>query len=207
MKSIRFWWCSIILLLMSGVFNAFDASGRVKVRYHQNESAEISGLLGVLHGSQLTAVVHADSSEFRLYRLDMICVIDGAASRHTLGYAPISKDSTSICITTMMMDSTSVAVFLNPGSATRQVAHGRFSGHELLIDLTKTDGYADGNEIVLATYSSGIPKKMEFQGQTCDVLDICGLRYSEVDPREWPERFGLKHYVYFVAVPCKEFRL
>ena len=41
-------------------------------------------------------------------------------------------------------------------------------------------------------------------GQILEGLDICGLRFSKIQPSKWKEEYNLSDYLYFEAIPVKE---
>lgn len=69
--------------------------------------------------------------------------------------------------------------------------------NSLLIEMKGKSVYNDCDTIPLLIYSTGIPKKFEFNGGTAYSYDICGLRDSEISPYEFHKEFGLQDYIFF----------
>ena len=194
----------LFALLLAAMSLTMMATGPDTLTFRQNDNTEISGILGVLNACQITADVHDDSISAKYYELSAVTVIDGHETRERLGIINTSPDSTSICITVMATDSASAMVYVMPHSTTRKKISVP-TDNCLLIDCCHDEGYERGDTITLMAYSPGIRRKFDLgDGKVVDAFDICGLRYSQVHPSEWHERFKIPSYVYFEAIPVNK---
>lgn len=192
---------TLISLILAVMSLTATAALPVTLSFRQNDDLKIGGLLGVLDACQITADIHADSIDARYYQLWMVASREGVIDRTMMGFVPVTPDSTSVCITAMAHDSMTVNVYVVPATSRRFTVSLPSSGC-LLIDCVNKDGYERGDTIPLMAYSPGIHSQVNLgNGKLADVYDICGLRYSEVHPSQWHERFGIPYYLYFEAIP------
>lgn len=81
------------------------------------------------------------------------------------------------------------------------------TAHHMLIGCNFKKEYAKTDTIPLVGYSTGIPKRFDLgNGEITEGWDICGVRYSGINPAMWGQHFGFTDYVYFEAVAVKELR-
>lgn len=201
---------AITLFILAGVSasarNVVDnaTNERVTISFPFNDNIEHRGLLGILDAYQKVANLHTTNDSYKFYKILMTVSRDGTNESLTLGYVPVSPDSTSICITVMAVDSTTCRVYLAPG-AVSPVTVSLSTKMCLLIDYSHEDGYNVGDTVPMMAYSTGFHRRFKLDnGEMADGYDICGLRYSGVNPAYWHSKFDLKDYIYFEAVPIKE---
>lgn len=104
----------------------------------------------------------------------------------------------------MATDSASATLYVMPHS-TNCKKLSIPTGNCLLIDCRHDDGYERSDAIPLMAYSPGIHRNFDMgDGKVLEGFDICGLRYSQVHPSEWHERFKIPAYVYFEVIPVNK---
>ncbi len=58
--------------------------------------------------------------------------------------------------------------------------------------LTTTD------TIPVIAYTTGLIQSFMFEGKPVTGIDYCGLRFAKVNPEKWPEKYGVKDFVYYI---------
>lgn len=180
------------------------AQSKVTIGFHQKyDDVQFMGLLGLIDACQVTATIHADSIDAKFYELWMVKNNEGIETRSLYGYMPLRPDSTDICITVMAVDSLNAKVYVTP-----QITTGKMvsmpTNNCLLIECVNKNGYIAGDTIPLMAYSTGHFTKHRINGTVFDAMDVCGVRFSEIHPSKWYEKFNIKDFIYFEVVPVKE---
>ncbi len=188
------------ILLSTVVF----AKSPITVKLHEgSDNADVSSLLNLLDANMTTATICADSIDAKYYAVWMVHQKENESLRTLLGYTAINPDSAStpIRITTMAKDSLNVLVCLGPN---RKMVNIPTTGYTLVgCDFEWT--FNETDTIPLMAYTTGIPMKKKVGDKVYSGYYICGVRYSKVHPSEWKEKYNLPDYIYFEAIPIKEF--
>ena len=182
------------------------AKGPITVSQKEvSDNPEIAGLLGVLGAYQTTATVYADTIDAKYFEIWMSVCNGTETKRTTISYVPIQRDSTQIVVTALPKDSMTVAIYVNGAYMLVQDVHIPTYQH-LLIGCEFNWEFNDTDTIPLLAYSTGIQGNIKINGEVYERYDICGLRYSKVHPSEWKEKYNLRGYIYFEAIPVKKIR-
>lgn len=196
---------TLFLLIISVLGLSSFAGSRITLDFKEHtDNPELEGLMRLLDASQVTVTLHADSLSGKFYELWMVTSHNGVESRSLMGYKPIADDSTEIVISAMPKDSMTAIFSPAPSIGFRQIVSIPTDYH-LLIGCDYDMEYAETDTIPLAGYSTGIHSKLDLgNGEIADRWDICGVRFSKVNPSQWHSRYGFTDYVYFEAVVVKE---
>ena len=190
-----------LCLCLSLVLVSF-AKSPITVKFKEySDNPEITGLLGILDAYQVTVTLYADSLEAKYYSLWLVTCQGDEFRRKLLGYYPIMPDSTKITITSMNRDSLNAVIHVGDicGYYPRHQVSIPTEGR-LLIACNYDWNFGENDTIPLMGYSQGIHKKFKMG----EGFDICGLRFSKLNPLKWKEKFNLSDYLYLEAIPVKE---
>ncbi|MDE6380235.1 MAG: hypothetical protein K2L11_07160 [Muribaculaceae bacterium] len=170
------------------------------------ENPEFAGILKALDASQVTATLYADSLDATHYEIWMVECSGRENKRTKIGYKLIEPDSTKITFTAVPKDSINVSFsFMRISSGAPRMTASIATDNHILIGCDYGWEFNQNDTIPLVEYSDGIHKEFDFgNGQILEGLDICGLRFSKVNPLKWKEDYGLSDYLYFEAIPVKE---
>lgn len=69
--------------------------------------------------------------------------------------------------------------------------------HILMETLTE-EPLTTADTIPVIAYTTGLEQKFMFDGKPVIGIDYCGLRFAKVNPKEWPEKYGVKDFVYYI---------
>lgn len=194
----------MFFVLASVVLISF-ASRPVKVSFEETpDDIRLRGLLGLLDVSQVTATIHADSTDAKYYEIWMVNCRGDERKRRLMGFSFITPDSTNICFSAQPKDSSTLYLHIAPGVGPRyEVDVPTFN--RLLVACDYDWEFNDRDTIPLMGYTTGIPGKVKAgNGEVFESWDICGIRYSKKNPSEWHRLYGIGDYLYFEAVPVKE---
>ena len=62
--------------------------------------------------------------------------------------------------------------------------------------------YAVGDTIPVMACTAGIPKTAEHGGQRLERFDFCSLRDDSARPRDWYNKYGIRHCVWYEVCPA-----
>ena len=52
--------------------------------------------------------------------------------------------------------------------------------------------------IPVIAYTTGLVQSFMFEGKPVTGIDYCGLRFAKINPEKWPEKYGVKDFVYYI---------
>ncbi|MBD5252553.1 MAG: hypothetical protein HDS49_05940 [Bacteroides sp.] len=194
----------LVGLLLSAL--VAGAKGRVTVKIAEgSENPEIESLLGLLDASQAVATIVADSIDAPLYAVWMVNYSGDEPTRKLAGYVPVQPDSTRIFIAAMAKDSLTVQI--NIRNSSRQRVSIPTASHSL-IGCGGERTYNNVDTIPLMAYTTGIPTKRRLaDGNEVEAFYFCGIRDTKEHPSRWKKLYNLPEFLYFEAIPVKQFGL
>ena len=197
----------LLTICICGCLSMFSQTDTITLNFQEHsENPEIAGILKALDASQVTATLYADSLKAKYYEIWMVECSGRENKRTKIGYKRIEPDSTKITFTAVPKDSMNVAFsFMRLSAGIQRITASVVTDNHILIGCDYGWNFNKNDTIPLVGYSDGIHHKVNLgNGQILDGLDICGLRFSKIQPSKWKEEYNLSDYVYFEAIPVKE---
>lgn len=97
----------------------------------------------------------------------------------------IDNDTTKISLKSKVMNSTRKYGIKN-------------GGNHILMETFPAVPLTIADTIPVIAYTTGLEQKFMLDGKAVTSIDYCGLRYANVDPKEWTEKYGIKDFVYYM---------
>ncbi|WP_370861057.1 hypothetical protein [Parabacteroides faecis] len=69
--------------------------------------------------------------------------------------------------------------------------------HILMETYTETP-LTTADTIPVIAYTTGLVQSFMFEGKPVTGIDYCGLRFAKINPEKWPEKYGVKDFVYYI---------
>ena len=196
-----------LTICICGCLSMLGQTDTITLKYQEHsENLEIAGILKALDASQVTATLYADSLKAKYYEIWMVECSSRENIRKMIGYKRIEPDSTKITFTAIPKDSINVSFsFMRISSGAPRMAASVVVDNHIFIGCDYGWKFNMNDTIPLVGYSDSIHHKIELgNGQILEGLDICGLRFSKIQPSKWKEEYNLSDYLYFEAIPVKE---
>lgn len=202
MKKLRIGVIALFAVLL-GFQGVFAQSSNVVTAFEYPEDDYVVYLNRFLNIGMIKAVVCGDSLANREYDIELVVCRDGDFERKNLTEGlnfTARSDSLAFYFIAQPLSPDKVRVeFYGPLGHKEEIVID--TTNSLLIEPERSAGYGYGESIPLMAYSPGILQEVEINGKIFQGMDVCGVRYSEIPPSEWHDKFGIKDYLYFELVP------
>lgn len=201
MKKFFFLLCALITSM-----GVFAEKGAITTTFEYPEDEYVLYLNRFLNIGMIKAIITGDSLENKEYDIELIVCREGIFERKNLT-DNISFSSRSDTITfyfiTQPLSSDKVKVEFY-GALGHKEEIDIDTSNSLLIEPENSTGFSYEEPIPIMAYSPGIMQEIEINGVLHLGMDVCGVRYSEINPSEWYDKLGIKSYFYFELVPKSE---
>lgn len=192
-----------IVLLLATAIDLHAQTDTIALRYTTPDYADpfLKNLCELQNVSQLGVTLSGKSLSGRKFIYRCHRVLDGSPSivvqtpravtaesdsiRLIVGTRPINSDSVFIALDGPVLFNSGIAV-----ATDRRILMETYSAHPVTVNDT----------IPVMAYTTGIPRRMNFDGKTVDVTHYCGLRDARVHPLEWYEKYGIKDFIYYDVI-------
>lgn len=193
----------IALFILMGSLCVFAQNERITVRFEYPEDDYVLYLNRFLNIGMIKTEIIGDSLANKCYDIDLVVCRNGEFEKvnltENINFIS-SSDTISFYFISQPLSQDKVKMEFY-GSLGHKEEIEIDTRNALLIEPENNAGYSYEENIPIMTFSPGIIQELEINGKVLQGMDVCGIRYSEIQPSQWHDKFGIKNYLYFELVP------